>query len=67
MLWRGWICFSLLFVFVLGGCATSRPFSASSSAKSDDTPRIRCLSEPEPWVRGSGDRPLIFLFCIQSP
>ena len=49
----------LLLAFVLTGCATSQ----STSAFSQTPPSVRCLSDPNE----RGTRPLIFLFCIQSP
>ncbi|HEV8641861.1 MAG TPA: hypothetical protein VGV13_12240 [Methylomirabilota bacterium] len=48
----------LLALLVLAACATpTRPSPPESS------PRVRCLTDP----RESGTRPLIFLFCIESP
>jgi hypothetical protein len=44
---------------VIGGCASSTP-----SARRDAPPiRTRCLND-----RGEGStRPIIFLFCVESP
>ena len=50
----------ILLALTVGGCATSQGTSSSSPAAS---PSVRCLSDPNE----RGTRPLIFLFCIQSP
>ncbi len=42
---------------LVAGCAAA-PERAPSSA-----PRVRCLSDPTE----TGTRPLVFLFCIESP
>jgi hypothetical protein len=44
---------------VIGGCASNTP-----PARRDDPPiRTRCLND-----RGEGStRPIIFLFCVESP
>jgi hypothetical protein len=49
----------VLLAFALAGCATSR---ATSSPRST-SPHVRCLADPTE----RGTRPLIFLFCIESP
>ena len=49
----------IMLALAVGGCATSPGTSSSSSA----SPSVRCLSDPNE----RGTRPLIFLFCIQSP
>jgi len=48
----------LLALLVLAACATSNPPTPPESS-----PRVRCLANP----RESGTRPLVFLFCIESP
>ncbi|MBI1958087.1 MAG: hypothetical protein HYY95_02950 [Candidatus Rokubacteria bacterium] len=45
----------LLLLMALGGCAMS--------PRSTETPHTRCLSERDPGP----SRPLVFLFCIESP
>ena len=49
----------VLLALVTGGCAASQGSSSSPAA----SPSVRCLSDPNE----RGTRPLIFLFCIQSP
>lgn len=49
----------VLLAFALAGCAASRTTSSSPST----TPHVRCLADPHE----RGTRPLIFLFCIESP
>ena len=51
----------LALVLLVAGCATG-PGSSSS-----DGPRTRCLSQPGRGESYSPDRPLFFLFCIESP
>jgi hypothetical protein len=53
----------LALAMLAAGCAVP-PGSASSSA---DRPRTRCLSQPGRGESYAGDRPLFFLFCIESP
>jgi hypothetical protein len=48
----------LALVFVLAGCALGSP------AGSRSTPRARCLSSTSPT---DDQRPLFFLFCVESP
>lgn len=53
---------ALLLALTLAGCAASGPTRAAGSG-SVSPPHVRCLNEP-----GAGpDRPLFFLFCVQSP
>ena len=49
-----------LFVVGCAGPAGSRP-------PASDTGRTRCLSQPGRGESYSSDRPLFFLFCIESP
>jgi hypothetical protein len=49
----------LLAVAVATGCASVNP----PAARATSTPQARCLVDPHE----AGARPLIFLFCIQSP
>jgi hypothetical protein len=54
---------SALLALVAAGCASgSRESTASTSAPSRPA-HLRCLSESAPGA----DRPLFFLFCVQSP
>ena len=46
----------------LGGCTAAPTSSGMESAS-----RVRCLNRPAPGAPSDGTRPLIFLFCIQSP
>jgi hypothetical protein len=49
----------MLVVLGLAGCAaTSRPGSSPPPS-----PRVRCLADPTE----TGPRPLVFLFCIETP
>ncbi|MBI4610345.1 MAG: hypothetical protein HY726_15200 [Candidatus Rokubacteria bacterium] len=57
---RAWLL--VLLVLVLAGCA-----SGGQVGRSDDPVRVRCLTELDPRARSPIDRPLIFLFCIQTP
>jgi hypothetical protein len=51
----------LVLLAAVAGCAStsSQPVSRQSTA-----PRTRCLSDPN---ETGGLRPLIFLFCVESP
>ena len=49
-----------LFVVGCAGPAGSRPTTSDAS-------RTRCLSQPGRGESYSSDRPLFFLFCIESP
>ena len=49
----------LLIAAFAAGCATAE----SPAARGMSTPQARCLIDPNE----TGTRPLIFLFCIQSP
>jgi len=50
----------LVLLTLLAGCTFSTP---SSSSRSGSSPRVRCLNNPN-----EGDtRPMIFLFCAESP
>jgi len=59
---------ALVLVFVaLAACATpSSSGSSSSGSRSSSSPRVRCLSDPS-RDDASGTRPLIYLFCLESP
>ncbi len=48
-----------LLALPVAGCASSYPRSSAPSPP----PSVRCLADPNE----QGTRPLIFLFCIQSP
>ena len=51
----------LVLLTILAGCAYSTP--SSSSSRSSQSPRVRCLNNPN-----EGDtRPMIFLFCAETP
>lgn len=50
----------LLALLGLAACATS---ASRPDGRSPASPHVRCLTDP----RESGTRPLIFLFCIESP
>ena len=45
------------------GCAMPPPASSSSSYG----PRSRCLAQPQRGQDYSPDRPLVYLFCVESP
>jgi len=53
----------LVWLAILAGCATASP---DGGAQSSSSPRVRCLSDPVRDDR-STSRPLIFLFCVESP
>ena len=59
--WRG-LGLLALALFVMG-CATP----VSSRSPGSDTGRTRCFSQPGRGESYSSDRPLFFLFCIESP
>ena len=59
---RGWAAL-LLAALIVTGCSTAPPYRDTPRAS---TPRVRCLSEPSRDV-AEGTRPLLFLFCIESP
>ncbi len=50
-------------MLLAGGCAMP-PESASSSS---NRPSTRCLSQPQRSENYSSDRPLFYLFCVESP
>jgi hypothetical protein len=52
---------TLLVLVALAGCATA---PSSPPPRGSQPPRVRCLTDPN--ERG-GMRPLIFLFCVESP
>jgi len=49
-------------LLALAGCA-----APASVSRADPAPRVRCLGEAPPGAPDQGPRPLIFLFCVQSP
>ena len=49
-----------LSVALLAGCGG---YAASTAPSGSRTPHARCLNESAPGA----DRPLFFLFCVQSP
>jgi hypothetical protein len=58
---RPWRSIALLVVLLtLAGCATGSSGSAGGS------PRVRCLSDPGRDASAT-NRPLFFLFCMESP
>jgi hypothetical protein len=61
---------ALLVMFVaLAGCASASSNSGgsgSSAPRDSAPPRVRCLSDPS-RDSSSNSRPLIFLFCAESP
>jgi hypothetical protein len=61
---KTWLLLALL---IAGGCTSSG--SPSSTATASAPPRVRCLDDPAAGApTGTAySRPLIFLFCIQSP
>jgi hypothetical protein len=46
----------------LAACATS-----DSPRRSSDSPTVRCVNEPGRGGSLDATRPLVFLFCAQSP
>ncbi|PYN54081.1 MAG: hypothetical protein DMD92_19385 [Candidatus Rokuibacteriota bacterium] len=56
----GWLAVWL--VVLAAGCAASPP----RGQESGQLPRARCLVDPKREA-GESTRPLIFLFCIESP
>lgn len=49
---------------ILSGCAGPQSSGgAPATGAAAASPRVQCLSDPHE----SGMRPLLFLFCIQSP
>jgi hypothetical protein len=49
----------LVALITLAGCAVP----SASPPRGSQAPRTRCLSDPNE----GGSRPLIFLFCVESP
>ena len=50
-------------MLLAAGCTTPTEPSASSY----DAPRTRCLSQPGRGQNYSQERPLFYLFCVESP
>jgi hypothetical protein len=48
---------------VVAGCAMPPP----SSSSSDYGPRSRCLAQPQRGENYASDRPMVYLFCVESP
>ena len=44
------------------GCAMPPPSSSSNYG-----PRSRCLAQPQRGQDYSSDRPIVYLFCVESP
>jgi len=61
---------AFLFLVTLAGCGSptyERSSSSSTSAqRGSASPRVRCLSDPS-RDDASGSRPLVYLFCAESP
>jgi hypothetical protein len=55
-----------LLLVALAACATPSSSGGSSGSRSSGSPRVRCLSDPA-RDDASGSRPLIYLFCLESP
>jgi hypothetical protein len=53
----------LALALLAAGCAA--PTGSASSSTS--APRTRCLAQPGRGESYTADRPLLFLFCIESP
>jgi hypothetical protein len=51
----------LTLLAILAGCATSPP--PQRYPRADSSPRARCMADPNE----TGLRPLVFLFCVESP
>ena len=56
----GWLAVTL--VVLATGCAAASPRGQENA----ELPRARCLVDPKREA-GESTRPLIFLFCIESP
>jgi hypothetical protein len=54
-------------VLALALAAVACAAPTGSTSYSYDGPRTRCLSQPGRGESYSGERPLFFLFCIESP
>jgi hypothetical protein len=50
----------LTVTLAVAGCAST---TSSPSASTSSPPRVRCLADP----REGSTRPLVYLFCIESP
>jgi hypothetical protein len=48
---------------VVVGCAMPPPSSSGNSPG----PRSRCLTQPQRGEDYAPDRPLVYLFCVESP
>ena len=49
-----------------GSASYERPRSSTGAPRDSNPPRVRCLSDPG-RDDASGSRPLIYLFCAESP
>jgi hypothetical protein len=62
---RPWRAIVPLVVLVLfAGCGTMPPGDGGSESSS--SPRVRCLTDPA-RDNQSTSRPMVFLFCVESP
>jgi len=61
-MWRPALALVLLLLF-LGGCATS----ASTPARGEERPQVRCLGDSDRRGTSAVARPLLFFFCVESP
>jgi hypothetical protein len=50
----------VLIALLVAGCATG---ASSAPPRGSQAPRVRCLADPNE----TGMRPLLFLFCVESP
>jgi hypothetical protein len=61
------VALAVLFVALAGcGSAAYDSRSSTSAPRGSSSPRVRCLSDPA-RDDASGNRPLFYLFCAESP
>ena len=53
----------LALMLLAAGCAAP----TGSASTSYDSPRSRCLGQPGRGESYSPDRPMVYLFCVESP